>query len=92
MKHSELIESIAEKTGMTKVDVKKVVDAATESLKDALAKGDKVIINELGIFSTKERPAREARNPATGETIQVAAKNVVKFKPAKSVADLVSGS
>ena len=92
MKHAELIESVVEKTGMTKVDVKKVIDAATESVKDALANGDKVVISDIGIFSTKERPARDARNPATGETIKVAAKNVVKYKPAKALADLVSGS
>lgn len=91
MKHSELIELVAEKTGVAKSDVKKVVDAAVEGIRSALASKDKVVISEIGIFSTKDNPAREARNPATGATIAVPEKTVVKFKPAKSLSDLVKG-
>lgn len=91
MKHAELIEAVAAKTGMSKVDVKKVVDATAEGIKDALAANGKVTISEIGIFSTQNKSAREARNPATGGTIQVPAKTVVKFKPAKSLADSVNG-
>jgi DNA-binding protein HU-beta len=91
MKHSELIEIVAEKTGVAKSDVKKVVDVAVESIRSALASKDKVTISGIGIFSTKDNPAREARNPGTGAIIPVPAKTVVKFKPAKSLSDLVKG-
>lgn len=90
MKNAELINTVAEKTGLTKVDVKKVVDAATESIKDALAKGEKVTISDIGIFSTQERPERDGRNPATGATIRIPAKTVVKFKAGKALSDFVN--
>lgn len=91
MNHTDLIDSIVAKTGLSKSDVTKVVDATVETVKDALVAKDKLTIKNFGILSTKESAAREGRNPATGGTVQIAAKTGVKFKAAKSLADAVNG-
>lgn len=79
MNKSELIEKIAE-TGLTKADAKKALDATLAAIKEAVAAGDKVALVGFGTFSVNERPAREGKNPRTGEKIQIEAKKVVKFK------------
>lgn len=79
MNKSELIEKIAE-TGLTKADAKKALDATLAAIKNAVAAGDKVALVGFGTFSVNERPAREGKNPRTGEKIQIEAKKVVKFK------------
>jgi nucleoid DNA-binding protein len=60
------------------------------SIQDALAKKEKVSIAGFGVFETVHRPARDGRNPQTGETIKIAASNAVKFKPGKSLRDAVN--
>lgn len=80
MNKAELISAIAERTEMTKVDTKKVLDAFIEVAGEALQSGDRLTLVGFGTFSVNERAARNGRNPRTGETIKIAAKNVVRFK------------
>lgn len=80
MNKSELIDAIAAKSGLTKADSKKALDAFMDATGEALKSGDKIQLIGFGTFSTSERAAREGRNPQTGATIKIAAKKVVKFK------------
>lgn len=90
MKYSEVVDVIASKTEISKADVKKALDAAVEVIGDVLVSKDSVNIPGLGVFSSKDKPAGKARNPSTGETIDVAAKTVAKFKASKGLADKVN--
>ena len=80
MNKTELINAVAEKAGLSKVDSKKAVDAFTEAITGALKSGDKVSLIGFGTFSVKENPAREGINPLTKKKIKIAAKKVAKFK------------
>ncbi len=73
----------------TKVQAEQVVDGVIDAIVNSLKKGDEVSISGLGIFSVKARAARQARNPRTGETIDVPAMKVPKFRPAKALKDAV---
>jgi DNA-binding protein HU-beta len=86
---AELVEKIHEHLGGTKVQAERVMDLVIDTLTDALKRGDDVSIAGLGIFTTATRKARTARNPRTGETIQVPSMRVPKFRPAKSLKDAV---
>lgn len=80
MKKSEMIEVLANKTGLTKADCEKVFNATFDLFKDELAKGEKVSVSGFGVFKISERLAREERNPQTGEKIKIAASKSVSFK------------
>ena len=80
MNKTELIEKIAEGSGLSKVDAKKALDATVAAIKDALVAGEKIALVGFGTFSVSERSAREGINPATKEKITIAAKKVAKFK------------
>ncbi|MBO7418956.1 MAG: HU family DNA-binding protein [Bacteroidaceae bacterium] len=80
MNKSELVSAMAEKSGLTKVDCKKALEAAIAAVSEALKDGDKVSLVGFGSFSVVERAARQGVNPATGEAIDIAAKKNVKFK------------
>lgn len=80
MNKTELVSSIAEKSGLSKADAKKALDATVEAIADALKAGDKVALVGFGTFSVSERPERQGINPATKETITIAAKKIAKFK------------
>jgi len=86
---SELISVVAEKTGFTKKDTEKVVNAVFDGIGEALAKGDKVQIIGFGTFDVRDRKEREGRNPATGETITIPAVRVPVFKPGKALKESV---
>ena len=86
MNKTELIEKIAANAGLTKVDAKKALDAATSAIQEALAAGDKVALIGFGTFSVNERPAREGINPQSKEKIKIAAKKVAKFKAGAELA------
>lgn len=81
MNKTQLIDAIAEKSGLTKVDSKKALDAFVAAVGEALQKDEKVALVGFGSFSVMERGARTGRNPQTGKTIEIAAKKVIKFKP-----------
>ena len=80
MNRTELVAAVAEKTGMTKVDAKKAVDAALEAIEGALVANEQVALLGVGTFSVAERAERQGVNPATGAKITIAAKKSVKFK------------
>ena len=87
MNKTDLINEVAAKAGLSKVDAKKAVDAVFESIEQALANEDKVQLIGFGTFSIQEKPEREGVNPRTGEKIQIKAKKTIKFK----AADALSG-
>jgi integration host factor subunit beta len=92
MTKTQLIDAIQEKdTGLTKLQVAKVVDAMIEAITTALAQGGKVEIRGFGSFTVRQREARKARNPKTGEMVEVPAKRVPHFKPGKELKAMVEG-
>jgi integration host factor subunit beta len=92
MTKTQLIDAIHEKsTGLTKLQVANVVDAMTEAMTTALAKGGKVEIRGFGNFTVRQREARKVRNPKTGEMVEVPAKQVPHFKPGKELKTMVKG-
>lgn len=90
MNKSELVSSIAEKSGLTKADATKAVDGFIESVTEALGKSDRVSLVGFGSWSVETRKARTGRNPRTGEEIKIPQKKVVKFKPGAGLSDSVS--
>lgn len=85
MNKVELIDALAEKAGMTKVDARKAIDALLDVAKAELKKDGKISLVGFGTLGVNERPARDGRNPRTGETIKIAPKKVVKFTPAANL-------
>lgn len=79
--------SIAENAGLTQSQADAALSATLDAIQGALKAGDSVSLVGFGTFSVSERPGREGRNPRTGETIQIAAKSVAKFKPGKKLSD-----
>jgi len=90
MNKTEFIDALASKTGLTKADSKKAVDAFLETVTDALKDGDKVSFIGFGTFESSKRSAREARNPRTGETIKIKATNQPKFKAGAALKEAVN--
>ena len=89
MNKQAIIEEVHGVLEGTKVQAEKVVDTVFDSIINALKKGDEVSIAGFGIFSAKMRAARTARNPRTGEAVQVSAMKVPKFRAAKALKDAV---
>ena len=89
MVKADLVAKVAE-IGVTKKQAAEVVDCVLDCIKGALVDGDKVSLIGFGTFGIKERAAREGRNPRTGDTINIAAKNVPVFKAGKALKDAVS--
>ena len=90
MKKVELVEAVAESTGLTKADATRAIDATFEAITGALKKGDKVPLVGFGTFAVSKRAAREGRNPQTGETVHIAARNAVTFKAGSALKDAVN--
>ena len=90
MTKAELIEKIADDSGISKVMAAKALDSFLEGVGQALKKKDgKVTLVGFGTFSKLRRKARKGRNPQTGEEIRIKACNVVKFKPGKKLKDAI---
>lgn len=89
MNKTELVNAIAEKAGLTKVDAKNALDAVVAAIAEALEKGDKVALIGFGTFSVVEKGARQGINPRTKQTIEIAARKAVKFKAGAELADKV---
>ena len=85
MNKSQLVDSIAKKTGLTKKAAECALAAVVESVEGALVKGDKVQLIGFGTFGTKKRAARKGRNPATGAEIKVPASKVVSFSASSAL-------
>lgn len=90
MNKQELVSAIAEKAGITKADAEKAINAFVETTKETLAKKESIQLIGFGTFSVSERSARTGRNPQTGKEIQIAAKNVAKFKAGKALDDIIN--
>ena len=90
MNKTELIAAVAEKAGMSKKDSEKAVNAAFDSITEALVAGEKVQLVGFGAFEVKERSARIGRNPKTKESIEIPASRVASFKVGKALKDAVS--
>lgn len=89
MNKAELIQAIAEKSGLTKKDAEVALAAVLDSVKDALKAGDKVSLVGFGTFSVKERAARMGKNPQTGAAIEIAACKVPAFAAGKALKDAI---
>lgn len=89
MNKAAIVEAVHAVLGGTKVQAEQAVDMVIDSIVSSLKSGNEVSIAGLGIFSVKQRAARDARNPRTGETIKVAAMKVPKFRAAKALKDAV---
>lgn len=85
MNKTELAAAVAAKTEMTKKDAEKVVNALFETMGEMLANGEKVQVVGFGTFEVKERAARTAKNPRTGETVSVPATRVPAFKAGQAL-------
>ena len=89
MNKTELVNAIAARANLTKVDAKAALDATLSAIAGALAEGDKVALIGFGTFAVSEKGARTGINPRTKETIKIAARKVVKFKAGAELADKV---
>jgi hypothetical protein len=89
MNKTELINAIAEKANLTKVDAKNALEAAVEAISDALANNDKVALIGFGSFAVADKPARTGINPRTKEKIEIPARKAVKFKAGAELAEKI---
>ncbi|NCO50925.1 MAG: HU family DNA-binding protein [Deltaproteobacteria bacterium] len=90
MTKAELVNAIAEKAGLTKVDAEGALKAFAEAITDALKAGEKVALVGFGTFSVGDRAARTGQNPQTGKKIEIPAAKVPKFKAGKALKDAVN--
>ena len=90
MNKSDLVQSVADSSGISKADSAKAVDAVFDCITDSLREGADVRVVGFGTFSVSRRAASTGRNPQTGETIQIAASNQPKFKAGKALKDAVN--
>lgn len=91
MNKDTLIGAMADKSGLTKKECEKALNAFIEGVSDALAKKEKVTLIGFGTFSVVTRAARTGRNPSTGEPMDIAAKDVPKFSPGTTLKEKVAG-
>lgn len=91
MNNSDLADRIAPSHGVSKADARKLVEGIFAAIVEAAVAGDEIAINGFGKFKVKDSPAREGRNPATGEAMQIAASKKLGFAPAKAVKDKLNG-
>ena len=87
----ELIYRISEKASQKKVVTKAIIQSFLDEIIEELARGNRLEFREFGVFELKDRAARKARNPRTGESVRVAAKKVVHFKPGRVMKERIQG-
>ena len=90
MNKTELVQAIAEKANLTKVQAKAALDATIGAVEATLKKGDKVALIGFGTFQVVKKDARKGINPATKQAIKIPAKKVVKFKAGADLAKKVN--
>ena len=88
---AELIAKVAETTNLKKADVDRVLNSLQDEIGKAVSEGKKVSLSNFASFTPATRAARTVRNPQTGEPLKVEAREVVKIKPLKKLADRVAG-
>lgn len=89
MTKADLVEKVAEKTGLTRTDVAVVVDGFLEAIKTSMEQGQNIEIRGFGTFKIKQRKARKARNPRTGDEVPVPDRKVPVFKPSNEFKNLI---
>ena len=89
MNKLELIAVVAERSGISKKDAERVLNAAIDTISATVAKGERVQLSGFGTFEAKERSPRMGRNPHTKESIEIPATRVPTFKPSKNLKDMV---
>jgi DNA-binding protein HU-beta len=87
---ADLVNSIAEKAGLSKAEAEKALKAFTDAVTDALKAGEKVSLVGFGTFSVGDRAARTGQNPQTGAKIEIPAAKVPKFKAGKALKDSIN--
>jgi DNA-binding protein HU-beta len=92
MNKTELRDAVAEASDLSQTEADKALNAVLDSISSALASGDKVTLPGFGTFETRERAARQGRNPQTGETIEIAASTAPAFKPGAQLKQAVNRS
>lgn len=93
MTRSSLIEKVSEGVdGLTLKQTEMIIDTVFESIKDALKKGEKIEIRGFGNFRLKDRKPRKARNPKTGESVEVPEKKAIRFKAGKALKEALNAS
>src|SRR6202011_5300343 len=90
MNQSELIEKVAQTTELNQATAGQAVKAVVNAVLDAHLAGEAVRVTGLGVFNVAARPAREGRNPRTGESIEIAASKAVRFRAGKAVKDALN--
>lgn len=90
MTKTELVNLVAEKSGLTKKDAEKAFGATIEAITETLKKGEKIQIVGFGTFEVRDRAAREGKNPLTGKPLSIPATKVPAFKAGKSLKDAVA--
>lgn len=90
MNKGDLISRVADDAGVSKAQATAAVDSVFDAIERTLKKKEKASFVGFGTFSTTDRAARDGRNPATGATIKIPAKTVVKFKPGKALSESVN--
>jgi DNA-binding protein HU-beta len=90
MNKSDLIDAMAEQAGITKAAAKKALETMLNEVQGSLQKGNRVSLVGFGSWSVSRRAARDGRNPQTGATIKIKAKNVVKFKAGSDLSSSVN--
>ena len=89
MNKAELVEKVANQTGLTKKASREAVDAVTSVITDSLGRGERVTLVGFGTFQVAQRKARTGRNPQTGESVQIPARKVPVFKAGKDLKEEV---
>ncbi|MBO7663928.1 MAG: HU family DNA-binding protein [Clostridia bacterium] len=90
MNKGELITALVAKTQLSRKNAEAALNATLDTISDAMVKGEKVQLIGFGTFEAKERPARVARNPRTGEAVKIAASKAPVFKAGKALKDAVN--
>ena len=90
MNKADLVDAIAKGAEISKVQAASALNTFIDSTTEALKKGERVALVGFGSFTTSQRQARTGRNPQTGKSIDIPAKNVVKFKPGTELIDKVN--
>ncbi len=86
----ELVQRIAEKTGVQQISAKEVIQSFLDEIINELAHGNRLEFRDFGVFEPKNKAQRVARNPRTGERIQIPRKHIATFKPGKAFRQLVN--
>jgi len=92
MNKKDIVEAIHEKVGFSRRETAAIVDSALESIKQALAQGEPVMISAFGRFSTREKKAHKGRNPKTGEAMTLPARKVITFKVSRVLKERINAA